>query len=187
MEMNENMFEHYRFSESDMNITMGSFVPEQVKANSYFLEAGKVSNTIGFVKSGLLRSFFYDNEANEVTTRFFPSGALVISFESFNNQVPSAESIVAIVDSELFVISFQKMKELYHLAPIWNQVCKDIADKKSNEMVARSVQFQTLSATERYHQFCLEYPEVVKKATLGHIASYLGIDIATLSRIRKKR
>jgi hypothetical protein len=62
-----------------------------------------------------------------------------------------------------------------------------MADRKSNDLVARSVQLQTLSATERYQQFCRQYPEVAKKSALRHIASYLGIDIATLSRIRKKK
>jgi len=185
--MKENMFEYYGFSEEDIHVTMGSFVPEKIMANNLFLKEGAVSNRIAFVKDGLLRSFFYDDNANEITTNFYPSGSLVIAFDSFNNQIPSQENIVAITDSELFTISFLKMKELYQLVPVWNQVCKDIADQKSNEMIARSVQFQTLSATERYHQFCQQNPEVIKYAALRHIASYLGIDIATLSRIRKKR
>jgi CRP/FNR family transcriptional regulator, anaerobic regulatory protein len=185
--MKENMFEYYNFSEADINITMGCFIPENLKAQGYFHKEGTVSDKIGFVKEGLLRSYFYDDYANEITTNFYPSGSLVILFDSFNNQIPSKENVVAVADSEIFTISFPKMKELYQLVPIWNQVCKDIADQKSNEMIARSVQFQTQSASERYNQFCLEYPEVIKKVALRHVASYLGIDIATLSRIRKKR
>lgn len=187
MEVNENIIEHYGLTESDWNITMGSFIPENMIANGSFLKQGSISDKVGFVKSGVLRSFFYDDNANEVTTQFYQSGSLVISFDSFNNQIPSMENIVAVDDSELFVISYQKLKELYLSVPVWQQICKDMADRKSNDLVARSVQLQTLSATERYQQFCRQYPEVAKKSALRHIASYLGIDIATLSRIRKKK
>ncbi len=78
-------------------------------------------------------------------------------------------------------------KELYEKVPAWNQICRDLADYKSREMIERANEFQTMSATERYRKFCKDQPAVLQRATLGHIASYLGIDIATLSRIRKKK
>jgi CRP-like cAMP-binding protein len=187
MEVNENIIEHYGLTESEWNITMTSFVPEYIVANRSFLKQGSISDKIGFVKSGVLRAFFYDDNANEVTTQFYQLGSLVISFDSFNNQIASKENIVAVNASELFVISYQKLKELYLSVPVWQQICKDMADRKSKDLIARSIEFQTLSATERYQQFCQQYPEVTKRAALRHIASYLGVDIATLSRIRRKK
>jgi len=49
----------------------------------------------------------------------------------------------------------------------------------------RSIQLQTLTATERYQLFIKKHPDILQRVALKHIASYLGIDIATLSRIRK--
>jgi CRP-like cAMP-binding protein len=187
MEINENMFRNYGLSESDWNFVMGSFVPLDLHTNDFFLKRGNISDKICFLKAGVLRTFFYDDNADEVTTQFYQSGSLVISVDSFNNQVASKENIIAVVDSELFVINYKKLKELYQTVPVWQQICKDIADIKTNELAARSVEFQTLSAAERYRQFCLQYPEVAKHTALRHIASYLGIDIATLSRIRTKK
>ena len=187
MEINENMIRQYGLSEADWNLAMSCFVPELVKAGGRFVKLGSVSEKIGFVGSGLLRSFFYDDDANEITTDFFQPGSMIISVESFNNQVPATENVVAIEDSSLFVISFQKLQELYQAIPVWHTICKDMADAKNNDLIARSVQFQTLTATERYRLFCQQNREVAKKAALGHIASYLGIDIATLSRIRRKK
>jgi CRP/FNR family transcriptional regulator, anaerobic regulatory protein len=187
MEVKENLFEYYGFSEQEINLTMGSFFPENFNANNFFLKEGDIAGKIGFVKSGFFRSFIYDDNANEITTQFFQPGMLIISFDSFNNQIPAKENIVAITDSELFVVTYSKLHELYQMVPAWNQICKDIADLKSNELISRSVQFQTLSATERYLQFCQQYPEIVKNVALKHIASFLGIDVATLSRIRKKK
>ncbi len=187
MEIKENIPEYYGLSEAELEISRKSYTPLTIKAKQFFLKEGAVSDKIGFVRSGILRAYFYDNNGNDITTNFFASGSLIVSFDSFNNQVPSRENIIAIEDSELLVITYHRQNELYELIPVWRQICKDVSDKKNQAMLARSVQFQTLSASERYQLFCKENPEIVKKVALRHIASYLGIDIATLSRIRKKK
>lgn len=187
MKLNDDILKKYKLTEEEINLTKSGYVPMSVKANDYFLEAGKISNYIGFVTKGLFRSFFYDDYANEIITGFFPEKTLIISFDSFNNRKPSKEYIKAIEDSELLVISYEKQKELYDKVPAWNQICKDLADMKSREMIERTSKFQTMSATERYRSFCKEHPDILQRTTLGHIASYIGVDIATLSRIRRKK
>ncbi len=187
MQLNKNSLDKYHLTEEELQLTISSYVPQSLKANDFFLKEGQVSNHIGLVRKGLLRSFIFDDMANEITTAFYPEGSLIISFDSFNNRVPSKENIRTIEDSELMVISFEKQKELYRLIPVWNQICKDLADANSRKMMDRANQFQSMSATERYRKFCSENPEILQRVTLGHIAAYLGINLATLSRIRKKK
>lgn len=187
MKIDKEFAARYQLTDQDLARTMSSYQPLTIKANEYFLEKGQVSQYIGFVKKGLLRSFFYDDQANEIITDFFSEGTLIIAFDSFNNRKPAQEYIKAVEDSELMVISYEKQQALYDQIPAWNQICKDLADNKSREMIERSKQFQSLSATERYRLFCQEKPDILQRATLGHIASYLGVDIATLSRIRRKK
>lgn len=187
MQIDEDIAKIYGLSEEDIQLTMSGYVPMNLKTNDYFLREGQVSNYIAYVGSGLLRSFFYDDNANEITTQFYPEGSLIISFDSFNNRLPSREYIMACVDSELMATSYDNQKKLYDQIPAWNQICKDLADHKSKEMQARAAEFQTMSAFERYRKFCNDYPQVIRQAKLGHIASYIGVDIATLSRIRKKK
>ena len=45
----------------------------------------------------------------------------------------------------------------------------------------------TLSAKERYEEFRQQFPQVNQRAQLGYIASYLGITLSTLSRLRGAR
>jgi CRP-like cAMP-binding protein len=186
MQPKDNMAAFYGLSETDLQTTMSRYRPMVLKANDFFLEEGRVADKLGFVKSGILRAYFYNDNADEITTEFYPAGSLIVSFESFNNQVPSRENIVAVDDSELLVINYKYQKELYDLIPVWRQICKDMADGKSQEMIERSARFQTMTAAERYRQFCENNPEVARRVALRHIASFLGMDIATLSRIRRK-
>lgn len=179
--------EKYGLTEEEIKYTMNSYVSQTIKANNFFIKEGEICNYIGYVTKGLLRSYFYDDQANEITTNFFPEGSLIIAMDSFNNRVPSKEFIVAIEDSELSVVSYQQQMELYKLVPAWNQICKDLGDIKIQEMLKRNESFQTLSATQRYQKFCDEYPQLLQRVNLGFIASYIGVDNATLSRIRKKK
>ena len=186
MNFKETLGEKYKLSNSDWDFTIKCFVPESINSKSYFLKEGNISNRLGVIKTGLFRSFIYDDNRNEITTHFFLPGTVVISIESFNNKIPATENIIAIEDCELLVISSEKMRELYKIVPVWQQICKDVAEIKNQALINRSIRFQTLSASERYKLFCKEFPEVIQKVALGHIAAYLGIDKATLSRIRKK-
>lgn len=187
MQLDKNSLDKYHLTEQELKLTMSSYEPQSIEANDFFLKEGQICHYIGVVTNGLLRAYVIDDFGNEITTAFYPEGSLIISFDSFNNRLPSKENIRAIENSELMVISFEKQKELYRLVPAWNQICKDLADSNSRKMMERAKQFQTMSATDRYKKFCTESPSILQRATLGHIASYIGVNIATLSRIRKKK
>jgi CRP-like cAMP-binding protein len=187
MDISKWSIDKYNLTEEEIKLTVNSYVRKTIMANEFFLKEGEICNYIGYVTKGLLRSYFYDNQANEITTNFFPEGSLIIAMDSFNNRVPSKEFIKAIEDSELNVVSYQRQIELYQLVPAWNQICKDLGDIKIGEMLKRNENFQTLSATERYQKFCKKYPQLLQRVNLGYIASYIGVDNATLSRIRKKK
>ncbi|MBK6977355.1 MAG: hypothetical protein IPH28_09865 [Cytophagaceae bacterium] len=50
----------------------------------------------------------------------------------------------------------------------------------------RIFSLQTLSASERYEELVRDFPQILQRVSLGHIASYLGVTLETISRIRKK-
>lgn len=185
MDFSEQLIRLYHFSENDMKETMERFKPEQLPARTHFLEKGKIADRIGYLRSGLLRSYFYDDHANDITTHFFKPGTVVISMESFNRQVPSNEFIVTLEDTELLVITRERMQELYRVVPAWRRISKAVDEMKFNDLMNRSIQLQTLSASERYLLFCENHRDILQKVALKHVASFLGIDIATLSRIRR--
>ena len=45
----------------------------------------------------------------------------------------------------------------------------------------------TLSAKERYEEFMQQFPQICQRVQLGYIASYLGITLPTLSRLRSRK
>ncbi len=186
MDLKENLKKYYNFTNKDLDLTFSFFIPEKIPAKTFFLKKDKISDRIGYIKSGLFRSFIYNDKADEITTHFFQQGNVLISMDSFNNQIPSNEYIIALEDSDLLVITYEKIQELCKKLPIWQQIIKDTDERKFKQQMDRAIRFQTLTAKERYQQMIAKQPVLVQKVALKHIASYLGIDIATLSRIRKK-
>ena len=45
----------------------------------------------------------------------------------------------------------------------------------------------TLSAKERYEEFKRQFPHIYQRVQLGYVASYLGITLPTLSRLRAQK
>jgi CRP-like cAMP-binding protein len=178
--------EKFGFTEADLEITRKLFVPESLEAKQHFVEEGKIATRLGIVVSGLFRTYYINRDADDITTAFHEPGTLLLSIDSFNNQVKSKENIMALVPSDILSITLDRWKELNEQVPKWGEVCRITGDYVSMRLQARAREFQTLSAKQRYEKFCEKHPQVLQQATLGQIASYLGIDIATLSRIRKK-
>ena len=66
MQINNNSNDFLNLTEQEKMLTMSKYTPLNIKANDFFLKIGQVSNNIGFVTKGLLRSYFFDDKANEI-------------------------------------------------------------------------------------------------------------------------
>ncbi len=183
----EVLISKYNFSELEWNKTEKYFSNEMIEAKQHFVKQGFIASKLGFVESGLLRSHYIDENMRDITTQFFQPGQVVVVPRSFNENKPANENIVAYDDCELITITNAEFTKLIEEVPAWQPICKNVAEIKNQQLMDRTVQFQTNKAAERYKKFCEENPLIVLSVPLGHIASYLGIDIATLSRLRAKK
>lgn len=163
---------------------MPLFRPLSLAKNEFFNSVGRISSRLGFVVTGLLRSF-YNLQDKETTTFFELPGDIAVDLKSFVQRKPSIETIQAITDSRLLVINRKELYMLYDRDWKWQQVGRLLVENAYFRMEERSIFLQTHSAHDRYAQFLAENPEVVQQAPLHQVASFLGISAETLSRIRK--
>jgi len=172
------------FSQEELEKSLPLFRPVRLAKNEFFNSAGRISLRLGFLVNGLLRSF-YNLQDKETTTFFELPGEIAVDLKSFVQRKPSIETIQAITDSQLLVISRRELYMLYEQNWKWQQVGRLLVESAYFRMEDRSIFLQTHSAHDRYARFLAEYPEVVKQAPLYQVASFLGISPETLSRIRK--
>lgn len=181
-----NVYNHPLINSEDLSKIIKSHQIISIKKNDYFLQSGKISNEYGIVISGLLRSFVYDYNRNDITTNFFISSEIVIQTSSLFQRIPSKENIQAITNCEIVIIDFHKFQELFHEIESFREWGRSWMVSQLFELNQRILSIHTDSAKDRYDSLLREKPEVFQYAPLKNIASYLGITESSLSRIRKQ-
>lgn len=143
------------------------------------------SNHYFILKTGLARAQVIDYKGNDITTQFFIPNDIIIAPLALFKQIAAVENVFALIDCEVWTISFQDFQELFEnnfaLAE-WGRLW--MAEQIS-KLKLRSTKMITEDATTRYKQLIENKPGVIRQAPLKHIASYLGITDTSLSRIRK--
>lgn len=149
------------------------------------LKKGKVCSHLYFIEKGLARNFF-EEEDKELTNDIVLEGELLVSFSSFISRTASLETIELLEDSVLYAIQYDDLQKLYQQFPIMERIGRMIAEHHYNSLAMKSYRLKFSNSSERYQYLFENKIEIVKRVPIGIIASYLGMSIETLSRIRGK-
>lgn len=156
---------------------------KKFKKGTLLLEQGKVCRYCYNIVSGLVRGF-YLKDGRDITTAFCFADDTVFSVESATLQTPCPESFEVLEESVIEVISFPDLLDLRERFPVIEKVWTLSMEAYAIWLEERLYSLQFSSAKERYGQLLEKYPHIIRNAPLMHIASYLGITLETLSRIR---
>lgn len=149
------------------------------------VEAGRKTGCAFFIAKGMTRSYWMA-EGEEITTSFSFEGSVVYSMDEVYFDLPSEECVESVEPVEAFSIPVGRLRELWSedLALCrWGLRIHQIEYRRIHQSHRERL---TLPAAQRYEAFCRQFPEAVRRARLGDIASYLGIDRSTLSRLRRR-
>jgi len=147
---------------------------------------GRVCDHLFFIKKGALRGFHYHN-GKEITSWFGFEDDFATSTYSFVSRKPGFEIVEATENSILYTITYEDLNAIYHKYPEFNYVGRLLTEKYYVDLQERTLCLQFQSAKENYEQLVVRHPHILQRASLGHIASYLGVSQETLSRIRTKK
>ncbi|HRH57430.1 MAG TPA: Crp/Fnr family transcriptional regulator [Chitinophagales bacterium] len=150
------------------------------------LKKGKICNHLYFLEKGLVRNYFEEDD-KELTNDITVDGAFVTSFSSFISQTPSVETIELLEDSILYAIHYDDLQHLYKTYPIMEHIGRLIAEYHYNSLAMKSYRLKFSNSAERYEALFNTKIEIIRRTPIGIIASYLGMSIETLSRIRSKQ
>lgn len=147
------------------------------------LNEGQVSHNIILVGKGLIRQFYYKN-GKDVTEHFSYEGCIIMCIESLLKQEPTRLMIEALEDGTAYLLNYNKLMLLAETSWEVNMFYRKILEFSliTSQVKADSWRFET--ARERYNNLLQAQPEVIKRAPLSHIASYLLMTPETLSRVR---
>lgn len=157
---------------------------ETLPKKHLLLREGEIARRIYFLNSGFARAYFLDAEGRQHTSWLMDKMDIMISVYSFYTQQPSAEYIELLEDSVVLSLSWDHVQLIYAEHPEFNYTGRLITEKYYIRSEERLILLRNKRPRERYELLLRSYPDILQKAPLGAIASFLAIDQATLSRIR---
>ena len=160
-------------------------VIKEYKKNEFILKAGKVSNYTSWIIKGLTRSY-YIKEIEDITTKFLWDGAPITSVYSYYSRKPGNENIVALEDTTLASLHYDHMQYLYKTYPAFNVIGRVITEQYLYMLEIEVYNLRKQKAEDRYQFIVKHFPHLLQRVPLKYLATYLGINLETLSRIRGK-
>jgi len=157
-----------------------------LKKGDYFIREGEIANRLAFVNSGLLRTFYYSMNSDEVTYCFSFPNDWITGYSSFITQQETNENIEALEDCELIEFPKAIVDNLVASHLNWLLFSKQMAESQYVKLERRIFMLQKENALNRYKELMENHPEYLNLIPLGYLASYLGISQRHLSRIRKQ-
>lgn len=136
-----------------------------------------------FITKGIVRGFYY-LDGKEITNWFAQEQEFATCFYAFISQTPSFESIEALEDTSATIIPYASLQNLYLQFPETERIGRRITENYYIKLEERILSLQFKTAKERYQYLTEQRASLLQRASLGQIASYLGITQETLSRIR---
>ncbi|NLR57277.1 Crp/Fnr family transcriptional regulator [Chitinophaga polysaccharea] len=170
----------------DWNAFEAILQPVSYKTGELLSEAGKTSHAIYFIATGIVRVYTLHN-GKEISLDFLFPRSFCASYASFITQQPAAVNIQAIMPVTGYAFHYADLQQLYHASHQSERIGRLIAEQQYLRKYNRELSFLQYSAQERYAQLLQEHPEVIQHIPIKQIASYLGIEPESLSRIRKNR
>jgi CRP-like cAMP-binding protein len=175
-----------KLSDESMEEFLEAWKHWSVPKDHFLLKEYTVSDYIYFIEKGIARIFYHKNE-KEVTEWIAMDQQFFLSITSFFQRVPSKLIIHTLEPSEVYGIhhdDFMKLAEKHH--DIERLLRKMVTGSLILSQIRMgSIQFET--AQQRYDRLLDTSPEIIKRVPLSYIASFLGVTLETLSRIRSAK
>lgn len=170
-------------SEEGIRILNNNFIEKSYSKGDILLKEGDIASGIILVGKGMLRQFYFKN-GKDVTEHFSYEGCVLMCIESMMKQEPSRLIVEALEPVVIYELPFLQLQKLVEVSIEMNRFYRKVLEYSLiiSQIKADSWRFET--ARERYSQLMNTHPEIIKRAPLAHIASYLLMTPETLSRVR---
>lgn len=168
------------FTKDDLSLFESELQFLRLSKQKYLVKEGSVCTALYYLKEGSLIHFITSINGEELIANLYTKGNWITEFHSFTSQKPSAYTIQAFEDCELFELNVESLHKLIIARPAFLVLGKIF----ENTGYPNFTDYK--SPKDKYDWIIKEHPELILKFPLKYIASYLKITPETLSRVRAK-
>lgn len=167
----------------ELDLLEGIIEMRKFKKGEMILREGEQARCINYIERGMTRQFYYKGD-KELTEHIGVEKTIVYSIESLFREIPTKLQAQALENTVIFSLNVKKLEEIaLHCANIQILFRKILEESLINsQRHADLVRFE--SALDRYKKYARMFPQVIQRAPLIYVASYLQMTPETLSRVR---
>ena len=158
-------------------------VPIKFAKGEMILKEGEVCENIYYIDKGLVRQFYFKN-GKEVTEHLGEDRTIFMCIESLFKEIPSHLQVEALEPSMVYALPKHRLESValhnVNIQILYRKILEE--SLILSQVHADLVRFET--AGDRYKKMFKLMPQVVLRAPLVYIASYLQMTPETLSRVR---
>jgi len=167
----------------ELDLLESILVPMKYAKNEMILREGETCTNIYWVVKGLVRQFYYKN-GKELTEYMATENNIVMCIESLFLEQPTHLQIKAIEPTLLIAIPKVELEAVAMKSVNIQILFRKILEESLilSQIHADMLRFE--SAQDRYQKLIKRQPQLVLRAPLVYIASYLQMTPETLSRVR---
>jgi len=177
---------HIHLSAEEKNHFITLLQPKVYKRRQFILEEGQICKNSIFVTQGCLRGFTVDQSGFEHVLNFAPAGWWIADMYSLLTQKPGILNIEPLEDTEVLLLYKVRQEKLYLEIPQFERFFRIITENSLVAYQQRLIDNLSLTAEERYNNFCKRYPTLINTLPKKHIASYIGVTPEFFSRMQHR-
>lgn len=181
-----NIKKHIHLSEADGDLIEQTWRRVKIPKKEFLFERGDVTKDAALVISGCLRSYSLDENGFEHIMQFAPANWWITDMYSFISQKPGDLSVQAILDSEVVLLSRKDQLMLFDKIPALERYFRILTENSLVAYRQRLIDNLSLSAKQRYANFCQTFPSLINDVPQKLIAAYIGVTPEFLSKIRSE-
>lgn len=159
---------------------------QRFEKSTFLVEEGQYADKLYFIVSGVARAFYVKGD-KDVTDWFSFENEFISALNSYFQNIPSPHYIELLEPSVVWEISRADASRLSEIHPCFEMLGKSIILKTLLELHAHVVAIQFESARQRYENLLAVRPDITARVPLHNIASFLGITMETVSRVRNPK
>ncbi|TYA84388.1 Crp/Fnr family transcriptional regulator [Seonamhaeicola marinus] len=150
------------------------------------VKEGQYSKKAYLIINGCSRAY-YLKEGKDISDWFSFENQFMAPIVSFFSEAPSPHYVEFLEDSTVLEFSKDTLDALSCKYHDFERFISKVVTETMLGLCERLYTIQFNKAEERYKHLLSIYPNITNRIPLTHIASYLGITLETLSRIRNPK
>lgn len=177
---------HYPVSDTSIAQLCAHFKVHHFPARHLIIRGGIIDRNVYFIEKGLTRSYCLVN-GNEHTTWFSKEGDITFGLLCLYHNRAGFEYVETVEPTLAYSIPIHCLNHLYQTnieIANWGRV---VHQECLLSLQCIRIDNLTMTAKERYQALLQTFPDICQRVNLGYIASFLGISLSTLSRIRAEK